>query len=130
MYIYISLELVVGVQSRGGWVSRPKVCYNNYRYRNNFPPMLCCCITIPKGKLGSGAPPNKSSKDGPETPYGASNQHLSGRMQRKRETSETFLTLPRIKPNKEGGQRCASQTESGHNGPGLTPCPVYHHEAR
>ena len=42
---------------------------------------LCHYITIPKGKLASGAPPKRSPEDGPGTPDGASNQHLTGRMQ-------------------------------------------------
>jgi hypothetical protein len=67
--------------------------------------ILCCYITIPRGKLASGAPPKGSPGDGPETPNGASNQHLTGRMQRKRETSETRLTLAQIKPSKGGGRR-------------------------
>jgi hypothetical protein len=36
---------------------------------------LCSYITIPEGKLASGAPPKGSPEDGPKTPDGAYNQH-------------------------------------------------------
>jgi hypothetical protein len=45
-------------------------------------------------------------------------------MQRKRETSETCLTLAQIKTSKRGDFRHASQTESRYNSPELTPIPT------
>jgi hypothetical protein len=62
-------------------------------------------IITPEGKLASGTPPKGSPKDGPERPDGASNQHLTGWMQKKWETSETRLTLTQIRPSKGGGHR-------------------------
>jgi hypothetical protein len=64
--------------------------------------------TVPRGKLASGALLKGSTKDSPETLDGAFNQHLTGPMQRKCETSEIHFTLAQIKPIKGGGRRRAS----------------------
>jgi hypothetical protein len=48
--------------------------------------------TISKGKVASGAPPKGSHEDGLETPYSASNQHQTGRMQRDFTYRQTYVT--------------------------------------